>query len=245
MTAKKSKKKTSKNKPPFDTRNKPIVEMTELELKRMDDEIGDILEEPMIQDAREGEGRLLVAAAILTLPNGDGRLLHWGDEWGDGEGSRLSEHMVVIAKRALQEGETARLDLVHVQMDNAGCTCTVTAGEGFEHNDIDDILAPSLAKRLDVARRTADNVAVFWMVVLTTQAGARRIVSASMDDGAGESRRCEAQIVLRARRLKWLQPGESIERVRLDLRLSENRTWTATVSADPVPGRNSGSVVLS
>jgi hypothetical protein len=241
MAAKKSKRKATKKKAaqtnPFDARDKPIVYMTELERMRMDDEIGGMLEEGMIQDARDGAGKLLVAAAILALPTGDARLLQWGDEWGDGEGSRLSEHMVVLAGRALREGESARLDLVRVEMDGAGCTCTVTPGDASEHDDVDDILAPSLARDLDNARREADNVAVLWLVVLTTAAGARRVVHAAVDEDKGEGRSFVAQMVRRARRLKWLRAGERIERVRLDLRLSGTSTWKATVTADPVSVR--------
>jgi hypothetical protein len=231
-----TKPKAKKPPSPFD-RNKPLVEMSELEWKRMNDELGLELEEPMLRDARDGQGTLLVAAAVLVLPTGEARLLCDGDEWGDGEGSILAEHTVAIAGRAMKPAESVRLDLVTVQIASDGtCSCTVRAGEGAEHEVVDDILAPSLMKKLDAARRRGESEdADYSLVVLTTTSGAKRIVFADIHDGVGgEARSANADFVLRVRRLKWLKPGEIIDRTRLKLRLSGTQ-WTPVATLDPVP----------
>lgn len=75
---------------------------------------------------RDVDRGLLVAAATLILRTGEARLLQYGDEWGDGEGSVLSEHMAVIAGCALQEGQAVRLDFVHMHLDGVGCSCSVS-----------------------------------------------------------------------------------------------------------------------
>jgi hypothetical protein len=233
--AKKRSRAGAKKADPFDVTNKPYIYLTELERQRADDEIGSMLDEPMVKDARNGPGVLLVAAALLVLPNQEERLLMHGDEWGDGEGSRLSEHTVAIVEPELKSGEKVRLDVVEVEMQRDGrCSTKVRAGEGYRHDDLDDIVRPSLQSDLDAARERQDSEsAEFWLVVLTTTSGGRRIVSASMDDGNGGSRAQTASFVRRVRRLKWLEPGETIDRVKLMLRPAMG-AWTAVATADPV-----------
>ena len=127
-------KRANKSPNPFDLDAKPIIAFTELEDKRFGDEIGLMLEQPMLDEARTCKGSLLVAAAVLVLPSGDGRLLCYGGEPGDGEGSILSEHTVVLASRALMRGESVRLDFVDVMISVDGaCLCALHAGEGVEH----------------------------------------------------------------------------------------------------------------
>jgi hypothetical protein len=234
-SASRSKPSKQKQQPSSNWKNKPIVEMTELERKRWHDSMGSMLEEPMLEQARSGPGTLLVAAAVLILPNGQTRLLHDGDEWGDGEGSKLAEHTVAIAELALLPSERVRLDLVEVQLSSDGtCTWTVSPGEGMRHEDVDDILAPGLTKALDEARRGETEGAEYWLAVLTTAVGEKRIIFAAQD-GMGEARPEIAEFVLRARRMNWLKPGESVDRARLDLRpLGAALAWDAIVTTDPV-----------
>lgn len=218
----------------FDYSNKPLIELTELEQARFHDQLGKTLEEPMFDAARSGEGKLLVVAAVLGLPTGESRVLHDGDEWGDGEGAKLSEHTVHLAAQAVRAGETVRLDHIRVQvLRDRSCVCDVTTGEAQEHPDVDDILAPSLEKDLDNARTEVESESVvYWLVVLTTADGENRIVYANMDGFCAPQDPC-GEIVRRARRLKWLKPGESVDRAQLRLSVSGGG-WTASIKLEPV-----------
>jgi hypothetical protein len=218
--------------------DKPFVALTEFELKQVDDEIGSMLEEPTLDDARQGHGSLLVAAAVLVRADGQERVLYQGPEWGDGEGSLLSEHTVFAAPQLLERGERVRLDLVEVDvLENGTCSCAVRHGEGTERPQFGDIVKRYLAKDVADARRSRKpDDETYWLGVLTTRGGAKRIAFADKEDGRGESRARSAAVVLRTRRLKWLKPGESIDRMRLTLRLSTTNEWTATTTSEPVSG---------
>jgi len=94
------------------TRDKPFVEMSPSEFEEAFDEIGSDLKASILQEAREtATGSFVMAAALLTLPDGTRKLAYPVMEYGDGDGVSAIDDFIGECTRtkALRSGETLRL----------------------------------------------------------------------------------------------------------------------------------------
>jgi hypothetical protein len=97
-------------------KNKPFVEMDDLELMRAWDSIQLPLNKAILEEARAGMP-LQFAVSILTLANGKRCISYHAAEAGDGEASREISEFVEEAKEFLEPGESIEFGLYEVPTD--------------------------------------------------------------------------------------------------------------------------------
>ena len=94
--------------------NQPLLMMGEEQMEHALDSLTVGIIGDMLKDARRGKDQDLVAAvAVLTMANGEERIVGWNSEYGDGEGSRCVEDTVRTCQKygLLREGETIKVQL--------------------------------------------------------------------------------------------------------------------------------------
>jgi hypothetical protein len=95
-------------------KDKPLVEMDDLERVRAWDDIHLECNEGLLVDARTAQAPLRLAAAILVLPSGDRRVVFYTPEYGDNEGLEDVGHFLREVRRTtlLQPGESLERVLI-------------------------------------------------------------------------------------------------------------------------------------
>jgi hypothetical protein len=74
---------------------KPLIEMTEKELKDTFRELGCLTNFEILQDARHNKGQeIIVAMAVLTLEDGTERRAYDQLEYGDEEGTKMVQNFI-------------------------------------------------------------------------------------------------------------------------------------------------------
>lgn len=98
--------------------NKPFIQMTDAELKETFREIGLLDNFEILQDARHGMGQdILLAIAVLTLPDGTERRVYVAFEYGDGDGENTVQGFIDEINETpgmLKDGEKVELRIQRV-----------------------------------------------------------------------------------------------------------------------------------
>jgi len=95
--------------------------MNEKELEVMFDEAGVDLRHDMLNDARKSnKNTICIAAAVLTKPNGDRRVVTFVPEHGDSDGISSMEEFVeeCIRTKSLKAGETVRVEITECSFES-------------------------------------------------------------------------------------------------------------------------------
>ena len=95
-------------------KEKPLVEMDELERVRAWDDINLVCNQGLLDDARSTQARMRLAAAILVLPSGETRIVFYTPEYGDNDGLEDVGHFLREVRRSmlLQPGESLERVLI-------------------------------------------------------------------------------------------------------------------------------------
>lgn len=95
---------------PRNLSDKPLLAMSETELKSAFDLIGLDTNKGILEEARGsvGLGRVEIAAAILSRPEAEPAVATWDSEYGDGEGYRMIGSFIRECRRMklLRPGES-------------------------------------------------------------------------------------------------------------------------------------------
>jgi len=189
-----------------------------------------------LQEARDGKRSLLVAVAVLALPDRQLRIAKARDDAGDGEGMAPVSHLVARAKPVLKPRETIELQVVEATLSEDGSWTPLARREhAHAQKALDDIYdAEWVTKSLKEARDVQNDIDVS-VATLSLPSGQKRVVFFDAEFGDGEARKSVASLLRRSKRLKLIQPGEKLERILLKLTLS-NTGWIAVGTPDPITG---------
>ena len=100
---------------------KPLMEMTPQEFDMAMDSAGRNIDRRILDAVRRGEDQdVVLAVAILTLPDGTRRIAVTGCEYGDGEGIRFAKGFVAGVKRThlLHKGERIHVETWRMERSN-------------------------------------------------------------------------------------------------------------------------------
>jgi hypothetical protein len=217
-------------------KEKPLMAMDDLERTRAWDDIFEDVEVGLLDEARAGREKVMVAVAVLTLPDGQERIAYESDEAGDGEGSAPVSHVVARAKSRLRAKESIRFEMVDAFVTEDGTwRCAVRNERAYPQKRWEDILTSRrILERLEQARHEVSKVIHVSVALLKLAGGDLRVACADSERGDGEARGEMSTFVRRVKRTKRLRDGEELTRHLLKLTLSD-AGWVATSVHDPSP----------
>ncbi len=215
--------------------------MDELEFARAWDGISGGLEDELINEARCGRAKVMIAAAVLRTASGVHRVADASDDAGDGEGAAPVSHLVARAEPNLQANEGISLECVDASLSADGSwTVTARRERCRARKRLDDIYDEKWVREKIRAARTTAKDAVVSVTLLSMPDGLKRVVFTDRELGDNCGRRGCADLMRPAWRLRLLRPGETLERRLLTFTRS-NSGWIVVSRRDPVRGEASAS----
>ena len=213
---------------------KTFFEMDDLETARAWDGILESLDGGLLADARKGDKRIRIAAAVLELANGGRRLVSANSEAGDGEGTLPVADLVARARSHLAAGEAISLELVEAILQPDSSWNLVARKQRAKRSRVMDEISSSrsIRKHLELARKRVDEV-LGSVALVRALSGERNVVFFDCELGGDEARSDVADLIRRIGRLSLLKQGESLERWRVRLVRSDTG-WYAASALDPL-----------